>query len=201
MSKPKKESPDTAEREPAQAPPAGQTPLAEAPPEDELTALRHEAEALRDKNLRLMAESQNQHKRAQREQQEALRFAEAEFARDLLVLLDDLERTQESIKAATDVQPVADGVRMIYEHFVKVLNQRQIEPIEALGKPFNPAFHEAISQQPSDEHPAGTVIQEIGRGYTMHERVLRPSRVIVSGGPRKDGPQPGEEQDAPNRAK
>lgn len=150
---------------------------------DEVAAVRREVEELRDKNLRLVAETQNLQKRALREKQEALRYAESEFARELLVVLDDLERTQESAKTATDVKSVADGVRIVYENFLKVLRQHEIEPIDALGKPFDPTYHEALMQQPSDKHPAGTVMQEMARGYTMHQRVIRPSRVVVSSGP------------------
>ncbi|MEW6197189.1 MAG: nucleotide exchange factor GrpE [Planctomycetota bacterium] len=166
------ESPAGAEAAPA-APPA---------PEDELAALRREVEALRDKNLRALAEVQNAQKRAQREKEEALRYAEADFARELLVILDDFARTSESARTATDVQAVAEGVRIVHEHFLKVLRSRGIEPIEAVGKPFDPAFHQALMQRPSDDHPAGTVIEEAARGYKMHDRVLRPSRVIVSSG-------------------
>lgn len=167
------ESPAGAETAPA-APPA---------PEDELAALRREVEALRDKNLRALAEIQNTQKRAQREKEEALRYAEADFARELLVILDDFERTSESAKTATDVQAVAEGVRIVYEHFLKLLRSRGIAPIEAVGQPFDPALHQALMQRPSDDHPAGTVIEEAARGYKMHDRVLRPSRVIVSTGP------------------
>ncbi len=151
--------------------------------EDELTALRREVQELRDKNLRLIAESQNAQKRAEREKQEALRFAAFEFARELLPVLDDLERTQASAREAQAGQAVADGVRIVYEHFLKVLKHRHIERIEAAGQPFDPTYHEAMLQQPSTEQPAGTVIQELSRGYTMYERVLRSSRVSVSGGP------------------
>jgi molecular chaperone GrpE len=151
-------------------------------PEERIAALEQQVHELRDKNLRLVAEAQNQQKRAQRERQDAVRFAEAEFARDLLVVLDDLDRTQDVVKAAEDVQSVADGVRIIHDHFLKVLGQHNIRPIEAVGKPFDPNVHEALMQQPSEE-PAGTVIQEIARGYRMHERVIRPSRVVVSSGP------------------
>ncbi|MBK9121007.1 MAG: nucleotide exchange factor GrpE [Phycisphaerales bacterium] len=150
---------------------------------DELTQLRAEVAALRDRNLRLVAEQQNQQKRAQREKQEALRYAEAEFARELLIILDDLERTQEAAQNAVAVAAVADGVRIVHEHFLKVLRQFGIQPIEAAGQPFDPSIHEALLQQPSADHPAGSVLQELARGYTMHERVLRPSRVIVSSGP------------------
>ena len=102
-----------------------------------------------------MAELRNVTQRALREKQEALRYAEADFARELLVVLDDLERTQESAKSASDVQSVVEGVRIVYEHFLKVLRGREIEPIEAAGKPFDPNCHEAMMQQPSDKQPAG----------------------------------------------
>jgi molecular chaperone GrpE len=169
---------------PVESPAGAETASAAPPaPEDELTALRREVEALRDKNLRALAEVQNTQKRAQREKEEALRYAEADFARELLVILDDFERTNESAKTATDVQAVAEGVRIVYEHFLKLLRSRGIAPIEAVGQPFDPAFHQALMQRPSDDHPAGTVIEEAARGYKMHDRVLRPSRVIVSTGP------------------
>jgi len=142
-----------------------------------------ELECLRDRNLRLMAEAQNAAKRAQREKQEALRYAEFDFARELLVVIDDFERTLESAKAKDEFQPVAEGIRIIYDHFLKILGQRGVKQIEALGKSFDPTYHEALLQQPSPEQPAGTVMQELARGYTMHERVLRPARVMVSSGP------------------
>lgn len=153
----------------------------EAP--DELETVRREVEELREKNLRLLAEQRNQQQRAERERAQALKYAEGDFARELLVVLDDLERTRESVEEAADVQAVADGVRIIYEHFLKVLKGHHIEPIEALGQPFDPDLHAAMLQQPSDEHPAGTVMEELTRGYKMHDRVLRHSRVVVSSGP------------------
>jgi molecular chaperone GrpE len=149
----------------------------------ELEALRRELAELRDKNLRLLAETRNLQQRAQREKSEALKYAEADFARELLVVLDDLVRTQESAQSGADAKAIADGVRIVQEHFLKVLKSRAVEPIEACGKPFDPHVHEALLQQPSTEHAAGMVIQELARGYKMHERVLRPARVIVSQGP------------------
>lgn len=177
------EPPETA----AEAPEA-----AEAERVEEKLTPEQEIEKLRDENLRLVAELRNVTQRAQREKQEALRYAEADFARELLIVLDDLERTQESARTASKVQAVADGVRIVYEHFLKVLRGKQIEPIEALGKPFDPHWHEAMMQQPSDEHPAGTVMQEVARGYKMRDRVIRPAKVVVSSGPLT----PAEKQDS-----
>ena len=159
--------------------------------DDELTALRSQVEELKAKNLRQLADAQNAAKRAEREKQEAIRYAEAAFAKELLGVVDDLERTLESARHAKDSQKVADGVRIVHEQFLKVLKAHHIVPIEAEGKPFDPSFHEAMLQQPSDEHPPGTVMQELARGYTMHERVLRPTRAIISVGP-ETGQEPTE---------
>jgi len=149
----------------------------------ELLALREEVAALRDRNLRLLAEQRNQQQRLQRDKAEALRYAEADFARDLLPILDGLERTLESAAGTPEAAAVADGVRIVYEQFLQILRNRNIERIEALGQRFDPELHEAMAQQPSDEHPSGVVIREVARGYRMHDRVLRASRVIVSSGP------------------
>jgi len=174
---------------PSQPAPAGGPEAASAqaqPPAasaaNDVAALHQEIAELRDKNLRLLAELQNQQKRFMREREEALRYAEAELARELLVVLDDLERTLAAATNTPDVATLTDGVRIVYEHFLKVLKRCHIEPIEAVGRPFDPAFHEALLQQPSAEYPAGTVVAELARGYRMRERLLRPSRVIVSSG-------------------
>lgn len=142
-----------------------------------------EIEKLRDDHLRMMAELRNVTQRAQREKQEALRYAEADFAKELLVVLDDLDRTLESINSDDDAPAIAEGVRIVHEHFLKVLRGRQIDPIKALGEPFDPELHEALMQQPSERYPAQTVMQELSRGYKMRERVIRPTKVVVSSGP------------------
>lgn len=157
----------------------------------ELDQARADIQRLKDENLRVIAEARNQQQRGQRDKQDALRYAESEFARDVLVILDDFERTRESAKNATDAKSVLDGVRIVYEHFLKLLKDRHIEPIVAVGKAFDPGVHEALLKQPS-EQAEGTVIQEVARGFKMHDRVLRPARVIISAGPAKSdaGKQP-----------
>lgn len=164
-------------------------------PEDPLAQAERERDELKERNLRLIAEGRNQAARFQREKTEALRYAEADFARDLLVILDDLERTLESARSGADAAALIDGVRIVHEHFLKVLKDRRVEPIESVGAEFDPTYHEALMKQPSDDVPAGRVIQEVAKGYRMHERVLRPSRVIVSGGPATDPPaKPAEDE-------
>ncbi len=172
---------ETVEAQQAAAP--AETPADNAAETSSLADLQRAVEELRDQNLRLIAETRNLQQRAARDKAEAVRHAAGDFARDLLVIIDDLERTLDSARSATQVETVADGVRIVYEHFLKILADRHITQIDAEGRPFAPDLHEAVLQQPSDEHPAGTVIQELARGYRMHDRVLRYSRVIVSSGP------------------
>lgn len=156
----------------------------DAASDDPLDACRRECESLRNENLRIIAESRNQQQRATREKQEALKFAEWELARDLLVVVDDLERTREAAGTAQDVQIVADGVRIVFDHLLKILRERQIEPIAvAVGAAFDPTWHEALMKQPSDRVPDGHVLKEVGRGFKMRDRTLRPAKVIISSGP------------------
>ena len=147
---------------------------------DELTQLRTKVKELEDKNLRLLAEQRNLAARNAREREEALRYAESGFAREVLEVLDNLERTLASGTTATDIKAVLDGVKIVHGQFLKALKARGIEPIAALHQPFDPAQHEALLQQPTDEHAAGTVVMEMERGYKMHDRVIRPSRVAVA---------------------
>lgn len=156
---------------------------ADAVDEDPTAAAERERDALKEENLRLIAEGRNQAARFSRERQDALKYANGDFARDLLVILDDLERTQKSALAATDNKLAADAVRIVHEHFLKVLADRGIKPIEAVGREFDPSFHQALLKQASDEHAEGVVIEDLACGYKMHDRVLRPSRVVVSSGP------------------
>jgi molecular chaperone GrpE len=177
------------------APPEGAAAESPAPPEDELVALRRELGELRDQNLRLMAELQNQQKRVQRERLAAQRYAEAGLARELLAVLDDLQRAHEAARTTPEASALAEGLGLVVERFTKVLRDHHVVPIDAVGRPFDPTFHEAVLQMPSQEQPAGTVLQEVAPGYVMHERVLRPSRVIVSGGPSTTNPAEGDGQE------
>lgn len=150
---------------------------------DPVSALQAEVEALKNENLKLIAEQRNMQVRAAREREQSLKYAESGFAKDLLGTIDGLEQALQATRGATDVKTVGEGIRIVHEEFLKLLKSRGIQPIAALGKAFDPALHEALAQQPSAEYAAGTVMVEVARGYMMHERVLRATRVIVSSGP------------------
>ncbi len=165
---------------------------------ERIAELQRQVAELRDRNLRLMADLRNLQQRFEREQAEHRRYANETFAKDLLVILDDLERTMQSAREATSVEAVAEGVRIVYEHFLELLRKHGVRPIETPeAQAFDPELHEAVMQQPSDEHPAGTVIQQVARGYQMHDRVIRPSKVIVSSGSAGESEPAGGQGDLP----
>jgi molecular chaperone GrpE len=143
----------------------------------------------KDKFLRAKADYQNLLNRSSKERIEATRFANADLARSLLTILDDFERTFEAARTAESIGAVVEGVRIVYDHLLKLLRDHGVEPIEAENQKFNPFEHEAMAQQPSDECPAGMVLSVQRRGYRMHERVLRPAGVIVSAGDGSERPQ------------
>ena len=145
---------------------------------EETAALRAQVAELQDKYLRARAEVDNIARRAQQERLEAVRFGNADLLRALLPVVDDFERT---LAAGGDqTGAVLEGVKLIYDKLVKLLRDSGVEPLESLGKPFNPTEHSALLQQPSADRPPGTVIQEVQRGYRYRDRVLRPAQVIVA---------------------
>jgi len=173
--------------------PAGEAaarPAEETPPGAETTAAGEgasseasnaELEQWKEKFLRAKAELLNYQRRAEKDRAESLRYANAGLVKALLPVLDDLERViVAAAEHKSDPDALADGVRLTLENCLKILNSFGIEPIEALGKPFDPSRHEAMMQQPSDEYAEPTVLTEMVKGYRLHDRVLRPSRVIVS---------------------
>lgn len=130
--------------------------------------------------LRAKADLSNYQKRAERDRTESIKYANAGLARALLPVLDNLERVIQSAgDEAVSLQSLADGVKMTLDLFRKALREHNIEPIEAEGQPFDPMVHEAMMERPSD-HAERVVLQELGRGYRLHDRVLRPAKVIVS---------------------
>ena len=143
-----------------------------------------------DKFLRAKADYQNLQKRAADEQRNAIRYAHADFARSLLQVIDDFERTLQAAENAPEADSVVSGVKLVYEKLLKLLDDHHIEPIEALGQPFDPHVHEALMQEPCETLPPDSVLREIQRGYKLHDRVLRPARVVIS-----KAPEPSEQQD------
>lgn len=136
---------------------------------------------LEEELLRAKAEQQNIRKRAANELADAVRFANSSFARGLFGILDDFDRTLEQ-SASADAKTVLEGVRLIYDNLMKVLSDHQVEIIDALDRPFDPRFHEAVMQQPAGDKEPGTVLTVLQKGFKLGDRVLRPAKVIVVAG-------------------
>ncbi|HLH95650.1 MAG TPA: nucleotide exchange factor GrpE [Xanthobacteraceae bacterium] len=146
--------------------------------------LRAESESLRDRMLRALAEAENTRRRAERAQDEARRYAVADFARELLPVVDNLRRTiaagARRAPQAVEDAALVDGVRAIERLLVSVFQEFGIRPIEAQGAPFDPSLHEAIMEEFSDAQVPGSVARVLEEGYTLHDRLLRPARVSVA---------------------
>lgn len=149
-------------------------------PAAQLDARDRECAEAKDRYLRLAAEFENYKKRAQRDQVDYTRFAAEKIIKELLPVVDNLERAVAHARSAGADASIVDGVDLTVRQFLDVLQKFGCVPIEAVGKPFDPTFHQALSQVESADHEADTVLEEAQRGYLLHGRLLRPSLVTVS---------------------
>lgn len=166
-----------------------------ADPVDSPVELQEQIDRLRDQLLRSQAELENFRRRSHREAGEALRFQSLPVVRDLLPALDNLERAIQAAEQTGDVGKLLEGIRMVSQQLTDVLKGHAARPIEAEGQAFDPNLHEALSQVPTSEHPPMTVIQVVESGYVMHDRVVRPAKVIVSSAPPEPKPEAPPEQE------
>ena len=148
--------------------------------ENLLEQLRADLEAAKDRVLRSQAELENYRKRAAREIEENRRYAELPLIRDLLPVLDNTERAIDAAEKSQDVAVLLDGIKLVARQFEEVLERHHCKRIGALHLPFDPHLHHAISQQPAKEFPPNTVVMVAQPGFQLHDRVVRPSQVIVS---------------------
>jgi len=149
-------------------------------PADMVASLRAELAAAEDRVLRSRAELENYRKRATRQMDDERRYANLPLMRDLLPVMDNLDRAIEAAEKNQDATSLLEGVKMLAQQFEGVLQQHHCLEIAALGEPFDPHLHEAILQQPSEEHTPGTVTMVTQTGFQLHDRVVRPSQVIVA---------------------
>ena len=160
----------------AETPPAeAQAPAPELP---DIVALVAERDAARDQLLRTLADFDNYRKRLARDHERNRKLAAESIVRDLLPVLDNLERAVDHADAEPDA--LAEGVKMVLGQFRGVLDRHGLKQIPALNEPFDPHVHEAVMQAESDEIPPDHVVQEFEKGYKLGDFVLRPTKVIVS---------------------
>ena len=153
---------------------------AESTANDEIAKLRADLAAAQDLQLRALAELDNYRKRAAREMQDQLRYAQLPLVRDVLPVLDNVQRAIDAAEKTHDAAALLEGIKLVAQQLRDVLKRHHCTPIEALHAPFDPNVHEAILQQPAAELPHNTVVQEVRPGYRLFDRVVRPSQVIVS---------------------
>jgi molecular chaperone GrpE len=147
---------------------------------DQIAALRAELDQVKDHALRCQAELENYRKRVQRQTEDERRYANLPLLRDLLPVLDNVHRAIEAAEKSPDLGALLEGFRLVAGQLAGVLARHHCVPIQSLHQPFDPHRHEAIAQQPSKEFPANTVLMVTQGGFQLHDRVVRPSQVIVS---------------------
>lgn len=148
--------------------------------EDKLTQLENEVSELNDKLLRKAAEFENYKRRTENDQINLLTFAAESFIQKLLPVIDDFERSLDHIDDAQELDAIKKGLHLIYDKLMKVLDEQGVKKIEATGEPFSVDFHEALMQRPDDTVEPHTVLEEIEKGYTYKDKVIRHTKVIVS---------------------
>jgi len=148
--------------------------------EPDIATLQAELQAEKDKSLRLSAEFENYKKRSSREIFDFRKYANESVFKKLLTVVDNLERAIDSGEKQDNQVAIVEGIQLTHKELIKLFDAFNIKSIEAQGTPFDPTFHQAVTQLETDEHPENTVINELQKGYILHERLLRPSMVVVS---------------------
>ena len=141
---------------------------------------------LKDKYLRTLADSENVRKRVRQQSEESIRIQREAILRDLLPIIDNLERALEAARKGSDVKVVVDGVEMTVKALIDFLRAQGVTPLQSVGQTFDPNRHEAADHVESEIHPANTVVDEFHRGYLIGDRTLRPARVSVAKGTSAD---------------
>ena len=172
---------ELADREAAEAEDLPDTEIIEddpAPP-----AVEEEEESLRDQFIRLQADFANFRNRTQRERLELYQRANEDLFLELLPVLDHYEMGLQTAEQHDADKAVVDGFRMVYDQFLGILGKFNVKPVDAVGQPFDPHMHEALTHMPSEEYPAEVCSNQIRRGYLFGDRLLRAAQVVVSSGP------------------
>lgn len=154
---------------------------------ESLEAKEKEANENYDRYVRQVAELENFRKRANRERDEAIRFANEALVKDLLPIVDNLERAVAHAKDGGNGKPLVEGVEMVLRGFFDTLAKHGVVPIAAVGQRFDPEKHEAMAQIESGTYEPDTVVEEYHKGYLLRDRLLRPALVSVAKTPKSQG--------------
>jgi len=145
----------------------------------------NEVEEWKQKYLYTLAELENFRKRVAKERSELIKYGSRDVFYDLLEITDNFGRVIEADKKESDPKVIVQGIEMIYNQLLKLLQKYDVKPIESENKEFDPNVHEAMQQVPTDEYKPGTVISEMQKGYKYRDKVLRPARVVVATEPKE----------------
>ncbi len=155
----------------------------EASFQDALATKAEECTALNDKYVRLAAEFENYKRLSQRDQRDQVRYGNEQILKELLPVVDNLERAIKAAKDAGESHALVQGVELTLKQLTGTLTKFGVQSIDAVGHPFDPTTHQAVSQIPSDTVPDQHVAEEYQRGYRLHDRTIRAAMVAVSSGP------------------
>lgn len=147
---------------------------------EQIVAKERECEENYDRYVRQLAELDNFRKRTKREKDDAIRFANEALIRDLLPVVDNLERAVAHSKGGGNGRPLVEGVEMVLKGLLDALTKHGLIQVSAVGEPFDPAKHEAMAQLTSDSYAPNTVVEEHHKGYLLGDRLLRPALVTVA---------------------
>ncbi len=150
--------------------------------DDQLSALQADLKAADERVLRAQAELENYRKRIRREMEDDRKYAALPFVRELLPVLDNLERAIDAAAGKPDASGLLEGVKLVKGQLENVLSQHNCVRIATVGTSFDPNLHQAIAQEASTEHAAGVITRSAQAGYILHDRVVRPAQVMVSTG-------------------
>ena len=167
-----------------QAKQSSPTAAGDADSDDAMAGLQADLDRFRDLALRSQADFENYKKRAAREKEDAMKYANSSLLQRLVSILDNFELGLAAAQTESKQSPIYSGMVLVQKQLNDLLEENGLQAIEAEGKKFDPNLHEAIAHEPS-ENPEGTVIRQAGRGYRFKDRLLRPAHVVVSSGPAK----------------
>ena len=157
---------------------SGHDPMARL--QEELAAVKKEKEELNDRFLRAAADFDNYKKRLDRQWIDFKKYANEELVKELLAVIDNLERAIAAGQEMKNSDKLIEGVKMTLDEILKVLERFNVTPIKAVGEKFNPEYHQAVSTRKAEEVEENIVLEEYQKGYLIHDRLLRPAMVVVS---------------------
>ncbi len=153
-----------------------------------LEEIQRQADQYKDSFLRKAAEFENYKRRVENDAGTIIKFANEDLIGEILPVLDDFERSLNLSKERKEFESFYRGVELIYQKLAKTLESQGIKAIETIGKPFDVHYHDALMQMPREDVPAFTILKEVEKGYTFHNKVIRHAKVVVSSSPTEQEP-------------